>query len=139
MYSETSTALNTPMEAETKRSELKRHILKGREQGFLAHGKISDHLPEGMHSTGQIESVVKLLDGIGIEVSEDPPHPDTRLVQPESPDEEVEAALTTAVENGFGRTRDPIGACLHEVGTVDPTPPRGRNRPCEAHRRGDPS
>ena len=58
MYSETSTGLNTPMDAETKRSELKRLILKGKEQGFLTHGEISDHLPEGVYSTDQIESVV---------------------------------------------------------------------------------
>ncbi|MCH6581095.1 MAG: hypothetical protein IH802_12155, partial [Nitrospinae bacterium] len=122
MYSETSTGLNTSMDAETKRSELKRLILKGKEQGFLTHGEISDHLPEGMYRSDQIESVVKLLNGIGIEVFEDPPDPDTQLVQPESSDEEVaeeaEAVLTTAVENEFGRTRDPTDVYLREMGQV---------------------
>ncbi len=111
------------MDQEAKRSELKKLILKGKEQGFLTYREINDHLPEDMHDTDQIESVVNMINDMGIEVYDHPPDPDTLLLKTESPDEEVaeeaEAVLASAVESEFGRTTDPVRMYMREMGTVD--------------------
>jgi len=112
------------MESETKQSELKRLILKGKEQGFLTYREINDHLPEDMHDTDQIEAVVNMINDMGIEVYDKPPDPDSLLLKTDNPDdeevaEEAEAVLTTAVESEFGRTTDPVRMYMREMGTVD--------------------
>lgn len=56
------------MDSSSKKSELKRLILKGKEQGFLTYREINDHLPEDMNDTDQIESVVNMINDMGIEV-----------------------------------------------------------------------
>ena len=109
------------MDQESKQSELKKLILKGKEQGFLTYREINDHLPEDMHDTDQIEAVVNMINDMGILVYDKPPDPDSLLLKEEStPDEEdTEAALTTAVESEFGRTTDPVRMYMREMGTVD--------------------
>ena len=109
------------MDQESKQSELKKLILKGKEQGFLTYREINDHLPEDMHDTDQIEAVVNMINDMGILVYDKPPDPDSLLLKEETtPDEEdTEAALTTAVESEFGRTTDPVRMYMREMGTVD--------------------
>ncbi len=109
------------MDQESKQSELKKLILKGKEQGFLTYREINDHLPEDMHDTDQIEAVVNMINDMGILVYDKPPDPDSLLLKEEStPDEEdTDAALTTAVESEFGRTTDPVRMYMREMGTVD--------------------
>ena len=112
------------MDQQTKQSELKRLILKGKEQGFLTYREINDHLPEDMHDTDQIETVVNMINDMGIEVFDNAPDPDSLLLKTENPDdeevaEEAEAVLTTAVESEFGRTTDPVRMYMREMGTVD--------------------
>ena len=109
------------MDQESKQSELKKLILKGKEQGFLTYREINDHLPEDMHDTDQIEAVVNMINDMGIMVYDKPPDPDSLLLKEEStPDEEdTEAVLTTAVESEFGRTTDPVRMYMREMGTVD--------------------
>jgi RNA polymerase primary sigma factor len=111
------------MDQEAKRSELKKLILKGKEQGFLTYREINDHLPEDMHDTDQIESVVNMINDMGIDVYDHPPDPDTLLMKSESPveetDEDTEAVLASAVESEFGRTTDPVRMYMREMGTVD--------------------
>ncbi|MDH3690373.1 MAG: RNA polymerase sigma factor RpoD [Gammaproteobacteria bacterium] len=112
------------MDSESKRSELKKLILKGKEQGFLTYREINDHLPEDMHDTDQIEAVVNMINDMGIFVYDKAPDPDSLLLKAESPDdeevaEEAEAVLTTAVESEFGRTTDPVRMYMREMGTVD--------------------
>ena len=109
------------MDQESKQSELKKLILKGKEQGFLTYRGINDHLPEDMHDTDQIEAVVNMINDMGISVYDKPPDPDSLLLKEEStPDEEdTDAVLTTAVESEFGRTTDPVRMYMREMGTVD--------------------
>ena len=111
------------MDQETKRSELKKLILRGKEQGFLTYREINDHLPEDMHDTDQIEAVVNMINDMGIDVYDHPPDPDTLLMKSESADEEAaeeaEAVLASAVESEFGRTTDPVRMYMREMGTVD--------------------
>jgi len=109
------------VDQESKQSELKKLILKGKEQGFLTYREINDHLPEDMHDTDQIEAVVNMINDMGILVYDKPPDPDSLLLKEETtPDEEdTDAALTTAVESEFGRTTDPVRMYMREMGTVD--------------------
>jgi len=112
------------MDSDTKRSELKKLILKGKEQGFLTYREINDHLPEDMHDTDQIEAVVNMINDMGIDVYDKPPDPDSLLLKTDNADdeevaEEAEAVLTTAVESEFGRTTDPVRMYMREMGTVD--------------------
>ncbi|GJL81604.1 MAG: RNA polymerase sigma factor RpoD [marine bacterium B5-7] len=112
------------MDQTAQQSELKRLILKGKEQGFLTYREINDHLPEDMHDTDQIETVVNMINDMGIEVYDNPPDPDTLILKHANPDdeevvEEAEAVLTTAVESEFGRTTDPVRMYMREMGTVD--------------------
>ncbi|HSH42746.1 MAG TPA: RNA polymerase sigma factor RpoD, partial [Arenicellales bacterium] len=109
------------MDQETKQSELKKLILKGKEQGFLTYREINDHLPEDMHDTDQIENVVNMINDMGILVYDKAPDPDALLLKEDSEtdEEDTEAALTTAVESEFGRTTDPVRMYMREMGTVD--------------------
>jgi len=111
------------MDLETKRLQLKKLILKGREQGFLTYSEINDHLPEDVHDTDQIENVVSMINDMGIDVYDKPPDPDSIIMKAESADddavEDADAVLTSAVESEFGRTTDPVRMYMREMGTVD--------------------
>ena len=114
------------MDSSSKKSELKRLIVKGKEQGFLTYREINDHLPEDMNDTDQIESVVNMINDMGIDVFDNVPDADSILLKAES-DKEAEdddedntdAVLATAVESEFGRTTDPVRMYMREMGTVD--------------------
>lgn len=112
------------MDANAKQSELKRLIIKGREQGFLTYREINDHLPDDMNDTDQIEAVVNMINEMGIDVYDSVPDADSLLLKTAEGssaevDEETDAALKTAVENEFGRTTDPVRMYMREMGTVD--------------------
>ena len=69
------------MDSSSKKTELKRLILKGKEQGFLTYREINDHLPEDMNDTDQIESVVNMINDMGIDVFDSVPDADTLFAQ----------------------------------------------------------
>jgi RNA polymerase primary sigma factor len=112
-----------PMDIQTQQTELKRLIIKGKDQGFLTYSEINDHLPEGMNDTDQIETVVNMINDMGIDVLDSAPDPDSLLLKTTNDEEEVveeaEAVLTSAVESEFGRTTDPVRMYMREMGTVD--------------------
>jgi len=113
------------MDSSSKKTELKRLILKGKEQGFLTYREINDHLPEDMNDTDQIESVVNMINDMGIEVFDSVPDADSLLLKTETDkeaeddDDNTDAVLATAVESEFGRTTDPVRMYMREMGTVD--------------------
>jgi RNA polymerase primary sigma factor len=111
------------VDQESKQSELKKLILKGKEKNFLTYGEINDHLPEGMHDTDQIEAVVNMIIGMGISVYDKPPDLATLLLKEEptsdNEDDDTDAVLATAVESEFGRTTDPVRMYMREMRTVD--------------------
>ena len=76
------------MDSSSKKSELKRLILKGKEQGFLTYREINDHLPEDMNDTDQIESVVNMINDMGIEVFDSVPDADSLLLKAQNDKEE---------------------------------------------------
>ena len=114
------------MDSNTKKTELKRLIIKGKEQGFLTYREINDHLPEDMNDTDQIEAVVNMINDMGIDVFDSVPDADTLLLKAENDkettsedDDNTDSVLATAVENEFGRTTDPVRMYMREMGTVD--------------------
>lgn len=111
------------MELETKHLEFKDLVLKGREQGFLTYSEINDHLPDEMHSADHMESMISMINDLGIEVFDQPPDPSTFLLKLEQPDEDVaeeaQAVLTTALEDEIGRSRDPLRMYMRQMGAVD--------------------
>ncbi|MCZ6733377.1 MAG: RNA polymerase sigma factor RpoD [Gammaproteobacteria bacterium] len=115
------------MDQETQRSQLRKLIIQGKQQGFLTYREINDHLPEDVHDTDQIEAVVNMINDMGIDVYDEPPDPDALLLKTEaaatSADEEVveeaEQVLVSAVDSEFGRTTDPVRMYMREMGTVE--------------------
>ena len=113
------------MDSSSKKTELKRLIIKGKEQGFLTYREINDHLPEDMNDTDQIESVVNMINDMGIDVFDAVPDADSLLLkaqnekEAEDDDDNTDAVLATAVESEFGRTTDPVRMYMREMGTVD--------------------
>ncbi|HEX7045428.1 MAG TPA: RNA polymerase sigma factor RpoD, partial [Burkholderiales bacterium] len=115
------------MDQETQRSQLKKLIIQGKEQGFLTYREINDHLPEEVHDTDQIEAVVNMINDMGIQVYDEAPDPDSLLLKTEPPPadddeeaaEEAEQVLVSAVDSEFGRTTDPVRMYMREMGTVE--------------------
>jgi len=112
------------MDQETQRSQLKKLIIQGKEQGYLTYREINDHLPEEVHDTDQIEAVVGMINDMGIEVYDKAPDSDTLLMKNESndsssDDEEAVEQVVSTVDSEFGRTTDPVRMYMREMGTVE--------------------
>ncbi|MDN5924638.1 MAG: RNA polymerase sigma factor RpoD, partial [Xanthomonadales bacterium] len=108
-----------------QQSEIKQLITKGREQGYLTYLEVNDHLPDDIVDPEQIEDIISMINGMGIEVHE--VAPDTDLLSADSDassddddtatDEAV--AILTVVDAEVGRTTDPVRMYMREMGTVD--------------------
>ena len=108
-----------------ERSQLKRLIAKGKEQGFLTYHEVNDHLPEGIVDPEQIEDIISMINDMGISVHETAPDIESLLLggeaaiaADEDAADEAAAALAT-VDEEFGRTTDPVRMYMREMGTVD--------------------
>jgi len=109
-------------------SDIKQLISKGLEQGYLTYAEVNDHLPDDMVDAEQIEDIIGMINGMGIEVHEVAPDAETLLLAGEaSPGgrdvdetaaEEAAAALTSLDGEG-GRTTDPVRMYMREMGTVE--------------------
>jgi len=110
------------MDSQNNQTELQRLILKGREQGFLTYLEINDHLPDDMHDTDQIESLINTINDLGIDVLDTAPDPDAILLKDQAgiddAAEDAAAVMTTVVESEFGRTTDPVRMYMREMGIV---------------------
>ncbi|ROR34185.1 RNA polymerase sigma factor RpoD [Inmirania thermothiophila] len=110
------------MDREEQKSELKRLIARGKEQGYLTFAEVNDHLPEDIVDPEQIEDIIGMINDMGIEVHETPPDPDALILSDAVTDEEAaeEAAATLAsVDAEFGRTTDPVRMYMREMGSVE--------------------
>ncbi|WP_455550281.1 RNA polymerase sigma factor RpoD [Acidithiobacillus ferridurans] len=114
------------MDNESQRSELKRLIARGKEQGYLTYREINDHLPEEVFDPEQMENVISMINDMGIEVFEEAPDDDTLLMDGEGgtvvaaqeAEEAAEEALAV-VEADIGRTSDPVRMYMREMGSVE--------------------
>ena len=108
-------------------SDIKLLISKGLEQGYLTYAEVNDHLPDDMVDPEQIEDIIGMINGMGIEVHEVAPDVETLLLAgqqaggrevDETAAEEAAAALTSLDTEG-GRTTDPVRMYMREMGTVE--------------------
>ncbi|SEQ86749.1 RNA polymerase primary sigma factor [Nitrosomonas sp. Nm51] len=109
---------------EARRMRLKRLIVLGKERGYLTYAEINDHLPDDMLDAEQIESIISMINDMGISVHDEAPDAETLLmsdaattVADEDVAEEAEAALSS-VDSEFGRTTDPVRMYMREMGSV---------------------
>lgn len=111
--------------APEQQSEIKALISKGLEQGYLTYAEINDHLPDDIVDPEQIEDIMAVLKGVGIEVHDAAPDGDTVAdgAAGSSSDDEAAAeeavALLSAVDAEVGRTTDPVRMYMREMGTVE--------------------
>ena len=108
---------------EIARTRLKALILIGKERGYQTYAEINDHLPD--LAADQLEGVVTMLNGMGIQVYDEAPDTETLLlnetpavVADEDAADAAEAALST-VDAEFGRTTDPVRMYMREMGSVE--------------------
>jgi len=102
--------------AHEQQSEIKALISKGLEQGYLTYAEINDHLPDDIVDPEQIEDIMAVLKGVGIDVHDAAPDADPLAdnAPGATTDDETAAeeavALLSAVDSEVGRTTDPC-AC----------------------------
>ncbi|WP_100656174.1 RNA polymerase sigma factor RpoD [Alteromonas flava] len=107
---------------QNKQSQIKLLIAKGKEQGYLTFAEVNDHLPQDIIDSDQIEDIIRMINDMGIQVSESAPDSDELLMQETTADEEVAEAAAQAlatVESEIGRTTDPVRMYMREMGTVE--------------------
>ena len=110
------------MSAKSQQSRLKELIALGREQGYLTYAEVNDHLPEDISDPEQVEDIIRMINDMGINVSEAAPDADALLLAGGDTDEaaaEEAAAALAAVETDIGRTTDPVRMYMREMGTVE--------------------
>ncbi|MFC4525046.1 RNA polymerase sigma factor RpoD [Dyella halodurans] len=111
--------------APEQQSEIKALISKGLEQGYLTYAEINDHLPDDIVDPEQIEDIMAVLKGVGIEVHDAAPDADplSDTAPGTGTDDEAAAeeavALLSAVDSEVGRTTDPVRMYMREMGTVE--------------------
>ncbi|GAB3736089.1 RNA polymerase sigma factor RpoD [Luteimonas pelagia] len=113
-------------ERQAPQSDIKQLISKGLEQGYLTYAEVNDHLPDDVVDPEQIEDIIGMINGMGIEVHEVAPDAETLLLSDSSSSrdnddtaaEEAAAALT-ALDTEGGRTTDPVRMYMREMGTVE--------------------
>ena len=107
---------------QSKQSQIKLLIAKGKEQGYLTFAEVNDHLPQDIVDSDQIEDIIRMINDMGIQVSESAPDSDELLMQETTADEDVAEAAAQAlatVESEIGRTTDPVRMYMREMGTVE--------------------
>lgn len=107
---------------QSKQSQIKLLIAKGKEQGYLTFAEVNDHLPQDIVDSDQIEDIIRMINDMGIQVFESAPDSDELLMQDNTADEEVAEAAAQAlatVESEIGRTTDPVRMYMREMGTVE--------------------
>lgn len=107
---------------QSKQSQIKLLIAKGKEQGYLTFAEVNDHLPADIVDSDQIEDIIRMINDMGIQVFEQAPDSDELLMQETTTDEDAAEAAAQAlatVESEIGRTTDPVRMYMREMGTVE--------------------
>jgi RNA polymerase primary sigma factor len=118
--------LGTEEQQELRRARLKTLIKMGMSKGYLTHGEMNDVMSDELSDADALETLISLLNDIGITVYEQAPDAETLILSEnteaaaseEEAEEKAEAALST-VDSEFGRTTDPVRMYMREMGTVD--------------------
>ncbi len=113
-------------QVEERQRQMRALIQLGKQQGFLTHAEINDHLPGNFAQTSAIETIVSTFRDMGVAVYEEAPDSETLLLNDQAPtavsdeqsDEEAEVTLAT-VDSEFGRTTDPVRMYMREMGSTE--------------------
>ena len=79
-------------DVEARRMRLKNLIVLGKERGYLTYAEINDHLPDDMLDAEQIESIISMINDMGIAVYDEAPDVEALLMSDAAPsvaDEDV--------------------------------------------------
>jgi len=112
------------MDRQEQQSSIRDLIAKGKDQGFLTYAEVNDHLPDSIVDPEQIEDIVRMINDMGISVSETAPEADDQTltdnaVSADDDAAEAAAAALATVDSEFGRTTDPVRMYMREMGTVE--------------------
>lgn len=116
---------NRPLTAEEQRARLRQLIIMGKERGYITYAEVNDALPDDMSDAEQIDNIISMISGLGIQVTEHTPDVEDILMGDNTANmtdddavAEAEAALSSA-DSEFGRTTDPVRMYMREMGQVD--------------------
>ncbi|AET94974.1 RNA polymerase, sigma 70 subunit, RpoD (plasmid) [Burkholderia sp. YI23] len=95
----------------------------GKDQGFVTHAQINDHLPGDLAQMTMVEDISRAFHEMGLAVYEHAPSTETLLLDDavsndtldDQSGEDDEFALS-AVDSEFGRTTDPVRMYMREMG-----------------------
>ena len=71
---------NRTLTPEEQRARLRQLILQGKERGYITYAEINDALPDDMSDAEQIDNIVNMISGLGIQVTEETPDSETLLM-----------------------------------------------------------
>ncbi|WMW78999.1 RNA polymerase sigma factor RpoD [Undibacterium cyanobacteriorum] len=111
---------------EEYRQRLTKLIQLGKDRTYLTHAEINDHLPENVDDPETIQSIVSMLNDLGIAVYDQAPDATMLLlsdnVVSNISDDDAEATAAVAlstVDSDFGRTTDPVRMYMREMGSAE--------------------
>ncbi|CAB0151613.1 RNA polymerase sigma factor RpoD [Pseudidiomarina piscicola] len=107
---------------QSRQSQLRILIAKGKEQGYLTFAEVNDHLPSEIVDSDQIEDIIAMINDMGIKVFENAPDADDLMMSEDTADEDAAEAAAQAlasVDGELGRTTDPVRMYMREMGTVE--------------------
>jgi RNA polymerase primary sigma factor len=107
---------------QSRQSQLRILIAKGKEQGYLTFAEVNDHLPSEIVDSDQIEDIIGMINDMGIKVFETAPDADELMMSEDTADEDAAEAAAQAlasVDGELGRTTDPVRMYMREMGTVE--------------------
>ncbi|MBR9907785.1 MAG: RNA polymerase sigma factor RpoD [Gammaproteobacteria bacterium] len=107
---------------QSRQSQLRLLIAKGKEQGYLTFSEVNDHLPSEIVDSDQIEDIISMINDMGIKVFENAPDADELMMSEDTADEDAAEAAAQAlasVDGELGRTTDPVRMYMREMGTVE--------------------
>ncbi|RUO58714.1 RNA polymerase sigma factor RpoD [Pseudidiomarina insulisalsae] len=107
---------------QSRQSQLRILIAKGKEQGYLTFSEVNDHLPSEIVDSDQIEDIIAMINDMGIKVFESAPDADDLMMSEDTADEDAAEAAAQAlasVDGELGRTTDPVRMYMREMGTVE--------------------
>ena len=91
---------NRPLTLEEQRARLRQLIIMGKERGYITYAEINDALPDDMSDADQIDNIVTMISGLGIQVTEHTPDAEDILMGDNTAnmtdDDAVAPALTAA-------------------------------------------
>ena len=115
------------MNLEQQQSQLRELIAKGKSQGFLTYAEVNDHLPGDAIDPEQMEDIIGMINGMGIEVHEEAPEGDIlsdailvadRDIDDAAEEEEAVAAMVLA-DAGKIPSADPLRMYMREMSVVN--------------------